>query len=258
MRTDRESRLGRFRRLRRLPSARPSVLAASAAVLFVLGTGGAFAAVIPNSWSATATVMVLPAFGVDEGALPSFYETLSRGQIVATYAEMLRLQRFEKEALRNLGLSQSQQRGVAVRTRVVPSTAVINITVSAPRRAVAEETADRVLEHSRAYVDSLGLPFMLEVASGADGSGARTGPAKGPLTVAVLVVALVAGVATYQGFGQLAALWRRRPGAPAEDTTGPAPANGLAPEVLFGTNAALRPGRDGRARKVGQPAGRRP
>jgi capsular polysaccharide biosynthesis protein len=186
-------------------------LAVGAFVTASLLIGGlAFTLLQPAGWSATATVMVLPAFGLEEGSVSSYYETLSRGQIVATYAEMLRLQRFEASALRHLEDAGVDREKLDVAVKVVPSTAIINLTVTASGREAAEAAADSLLEEATAYFDTLAQPFTIAVVGPAKESGRRTGPAKLPLAVVVALTAVVAGIVSQQVVAQLTAA--RAPG----------------------------------------------
>ena len=95
------------------------------------GRGGAFYAFSQQrTWVAESMVVVLPAAELDEATSASYYETLSRGQIVATFAEVAGTQRFEQRGRGPAGASR-RPNGALVSTEVtvVPNTAVILIRV---------------------------------------------------------------------------------------------------------------------------------
>jgi hypothetical protein len=167
--------------------------------LAVLLAGGAYIATRQDQWTAQATTMVIPDPTLDATAAAAYYETLSRGQVVATVAEVLALQRFQIASADKLGLPSSQRSRVAVQIQMVPDTAIIQVLTTAPSARLAEEMADGVLAEASAYYDRAPDPFVLSTLSGAGGTAFRSGPPRMTFAAAVVLVALIAAVATQQG-----------------------------------------------------------
>lgn len=187
-------------------------LVAGAVVAVLVGAAGLlFVATRPTTWSATASAVVLPSRNIERDAIPGYFETLSRGQIVNTFAEVLRLQRFQASAAGRLGLSPAERNGVDVAIQVVPDTAILTVTATAPRPEVAQSMADNVLAEAGSYIESLSQPYELSTVSGAEGTAERGGPPKATLAAAVVLLAAVAGLAIQQAVQQLAVALGHRP-----------------------------------------------
>ncbi len=176
----------------------------------VLAPGFAFLAGRTPAWSASASMVVLPARQADPLATAGYYETLSRGQIVATFAEMLRLRRFETSGGERLGLSAAQLREISVSVEVVPDTALIVVSASAPQAAVAEGMADGIVAAWTPFVDEISTPFSPAVVSPAAGTAERLGANRPQLGAVLVFVALVAGFSAQQALLQLAGLFGHR------------------------------------------------
>ena len=89
--------------------------------------------------AAESMVVVLPSADLDEATSASYYETLSRGQIVATFAEVAGALRFEQQAADRLALSAERRNLVKTEVTVVPDTAVILIRSTAGEPQVAQQ-----------------------------------------------------------------------------------------------------------------------
>jgi len=201
------------------PRARPrhpgrSLAWGAAALVAVLLAGGAFLATRSGEWTAETTAMVVPDQGLDPAAGAGYYETLSRGHVVATVAEILRLGQFRDEAAAGLGVTPEQRDSVTVEVAVVPNTAIITIAATAPDARLAERMADGVLARATAY-EGLPEPFELTPVSGAAGTARRPAVATWQFAAVLLLIALVAAVAAQQAAYHLAAAaGARRAGAP--------------------------------------------
>ena len=68
---------------------------------------------------------MLPAANLDDATSAAYYETLSRGQIVATFAEVAGNLWFAQQAEERLGLTPEQSKQVTTEVSVVPNTAVV-------------------------------------------------------------------------------------------------------------------------------------
>lgn len=175
-----------------------SLLAGVLTAGLVVAAGLVFAATRPVRWSATASAVVLPARGVNPDSVAGFYETLSRGQVVETFAQIVRLQRFETDAVRAMGFAPGDQPAIDVDVQVVPDTAVVRISTTATRPEVAEEVADRILAVASDYIAGLGQPYTFSIVDDADGSVSRSGPPKAAFPIVAALVALAFGLATQQ------------------------------------------------------------
>lgn len=173
-----------------------------AAVIFAGGLFWVFTR--SHDWSAKATAVVLPAPGIPSGTAASYYDTLSRGQIVETYAEILRLKKFQNASASGLNLTASQAGKATVTVAVVPNTALLTITATATNGAVAEALADGVFIQASEYVRSLASPYVVNSVSTAKGSATETTSHTGGFLAVLVVVALVVGLGVQQAVSQLA------------------------------------------------------
>lgn len=203
----------------------PSIVWGALVFVVILLAGAAFVVTRPNQWSATATAVVVPDPNLDPIATAGYYETLSRGQIVATAAEILQLRRFGATAADRLGLSPQQQDTVTVKTLVVPDTAIIQVVATGPDAGIAERMADTVL----AEVNTSGIlqsPYVLSPLSGAAGTARRSGPSVPIFAGVVLLVSVIAAVSTQQAAYHLSLAVRSgRRTPPAQVVPAPPPAD---------------------------------
>jgi hypothetical protein len=167
---------------------RAAGLTGLAVALLVLVGGWLLYVDRPAEYEASSTLVVLPNEQLAEAA--SYYDTLSQGQIVTTFAGILDLQATQVGAA-----GDEQIREVTV--EVVPDTSLIQISGTATDAASAEAATDAVLAQSRAYFDQLTVPYQVNVVQGAAGTAQPAGLASGLLAGVVVAVALIAGIATY-------------------------------------------------------------
>ncbi len=166
---------------------RAAVLTGLVVALLVLAGGLLFYADRPAEYEASSTLVVLPNDALAEAA--SYYDTLSQGQIVTTFAEILDLQA--------TSAADGDAAVTSVAVDVVPDTSLIRITATAADAQSAETATDAVLAQSQVYFDQLTAPYQISVVQGAGGTAEQTGLAPGLLSGAVAAVALIAGLATY-------------------------------------------------------------
>jgi len=182
------------------------------------------------AWQAHSSLLLLPSGSSDPNELASLYDTLSRRQVPATYAELLRDSRPAQEATAGLGLSPAQGASLTVDVEVVPDTSVLDITVTAAQPAVAVSVADRVADLGNRRIAALESPYVSRTLSAAAGSAVRQPLGRVASLALVGVLALVAGVVTQQVFRHLR-LGRSVRRSPARSAV-PANADG-AEEPLF-------------------------
>ncbi|MDP8927695.1 MAG: hypothetical protein M3O70_03720 [Actinomycetota bacterium] len=202
---------------------RLSIVAGVLVATVVLGVGVFILVWQGARWSASASVVVLPVKDLDPEIQAGYYETLSRGQVVATFAEMLRLHRFETAAAEKLRLSPEQRKQVKVTVEVVPDTAIIMVTSRATDPTIAEEMVDHVLDAWDLEVWHLSTPYVPSVLSWASGTARRSGTEPLQLGAALVVVALISGLAVQQGTLQAAALLAHRRDEDEVEPTAPPP-----------------------------------
>lgn len=157
------------------------------AALLTLQASVVFVAVDPRVYRASTSLVVLP--DREASSEPGYYDTLSRGQVVLTFAQILDLR---------IGDAVPAKSDVDVQVQAVPNTSLIDITATAPSAAQAVEAADGALLASRPYFAQLPSPYEIYVVRGAAGSAERSGGVSRALLLLIPVVALVAGLVTQQ------------------------------------------------------------
>ena len=130
-----------------------------------------------------ARVAILPS-NTDPAYEAVYYETLSRGQIPLTLAEVVR------------GLSTPTD-SATMDVRVIPETSVIVISSTGARAATVEDAVGRRLEAGISAVDALGLPFRLSVLSDGKGTSGPVPTSQLSRLIVLLGIGLVAGSAVY-------------------------------------------------------------
>jgi capsular polysaccharide biosynthesis protein len=202
-------------------TARLSIVVGAVVALLILVAGIAFAVVRPPAYTAEAMAVVLPGKGLDEATAAGQWETLSRGQIPATFAEVAADPRFQTAAADQLKLTPDQRQQIQVETSVVPNTSVILIRVTAPDPVVAEQMADATTALASQYLTGLLPSFRTETVQSAEGTAQSSGLSPLLLIVGTVVLALVAGLAVQQAIYHLLLVLRRGPasGGPTETAT---------------------------------------
>lgn len=192
-----------------------SIVIGMATLVAVVVAGFAFALTRPERFEARASMVVLPDDDISDEDMAGYYETLNQGQVVATFAEILRT-RFSVDDVDRI--TDVQRADVSSKIEVVPDTAVIEITASAPEEADAVEVANAIAEEASDFVADLTNPYQLvplDDAKGEDGQDVSLSA----LLVVVAIVAIVAALALQQLVFQLGMLLgRRRQLRPASST----------------------------------------
>jgi hypothetical protein len=197
----------------RLPWA--SIVAGGGTFLIVVVIGVLLVMARPSRWTAADSVVVLPRQTASPETMAGYYDTLSRGQIVATFAEILRQQRFQEVVTQQMGLSPAEANRFDVAVEVVPDTAMISTAVTGPDPSQVEELADGISRMAIDFFAGLRSPYTAIRVSPARGTAERTEAGRGSLLAVTAVAALAAGFAVQQAVQQIAlALARRRSAAP--------------------------------------------
>lgn len=177
---------------------RRSLVLGMVLALLTLAAGAALAATRPQSYTAESVLVVLPRANLDDATSAAFYETMSRGQIVGTFAEVANNPGFQRQALDGLGLGPAQRRSVSTAVTVVPDTSVILVRVSARTSPVAEQVADATAKQATTYLSRLSTAYQTQVVYSAAGSATSSGLSPVVLMALAAVVALALGVAAQQ------------------------------------------------------------
>jgi capsular polysaccharide biosynthesis protein len=211
----------------RASAIRQSIIAGAALALLALLGGMAVAVTQQRVWTAEAVAVVLPARALDDATSAAYYETLSRGQIVATFAEVASNLRFEQQAEDRLQLNSSVRTSLTTRVTVVPDTSVILVRVTSPNAVLAEQVADTTTAIVAEYLGKLAQPYRIDSVNSARGTAYSSSTSPVLLVIATIVVALVAGLAFQQAVYHLlvalrgpSARWSRSRGARSKDATG--------------------------------------
>ena len=192
---------------------RRSVIIGAIVAVLILAAGTAFALTQPKTWTAESVIVVLPAANLDDATSAAYYETLSRGQIVATFAEVAGNLWFAQQAEERLGLTPEQREQVTTEVSVVPNTAVVLVRASSPDPAVAEKVADMTSTISAEYFAGLANRYTTQIVHSAEGSAQSSGTPVPLLLAAALVVAVVAGIAVQQAVYHLTVATQRTSGS---------------------------------------------
>ena len=121
---------------------RLSLWAGAVVAALILIAGAVVGLVQKSVFTAESVIVVLPSADLDASDSAAYYETLSRGQIVATFAEVANNLRFEQQAEEKLLLTDEQRKSVTTTVSVVPDTSVILVRASAEDASLAEQIAD--------------------------------------------------------------------------------------------------------------------
>lgn len=201
---------------------RTSLLAGGLVALLIFIAGAVLALGQKTTYTAEAVVVVLPGAELDDSAAASYYDTLSRGQIVGTFAEVASAQRFEQQAEERLSLTDGERATATTTVSVVPATSVLSVRASAEDAELAERLADETMASTTEYLGSLSEAYRLEVVSTAQDSAFSSSTSPTLIFGLSVAVAPIAGLAVQQAvYHLLTALrpWRRRHSA-ARDTPG--------------------------------------
>ena len=216
---------------------RTSVLAGVIAALLVVVAGAGLALTTQPKWTAESVLVVLPSADLDTADSAAYYETLSRGQIVATFAEVADNLRFQDQAVQQLGLTDAQRAGLTTTVSVVPDTSVILVRTTAGTAAVAEQVADATTTLASTYLAGLSEPYRTDVVHDAAGTAASSGTSPSTLLALAVVVALIVGVVVQQAVYHLMTSLRSARARRVDRSRPPAETGGAHEDLP-------RPGRD--------------
>lgn len=176
----------------------------------LMAAGFAFSRSVTPEWTARANVLVLPGQPVNPDQVPAYYETLSRGQMVRTLAELVRLGEFQTETGDRYDLTEAQRESVELSVIVVADTAMLQVFATSGDANLAVAMVDGVVDLSTQYVADLSLPYALVPVGEARNNVSEFGLSQSLVLVVFGLVALSLGVAYQQAIYRLAWFAKRR------------------------------------------------
>jgi capsular polysaccharide biosynthesis protein len=175
---------------------RAGIVAGLLAALVVAGIGAVYVSGQPVKYSASNELLVAPRAKLDPSVSSAYWETLGNRQIPATAAAIVNGKRLLKAA--TSGLDRATRDAITTTVSVVPSTAVVNVVVTAPTASAAEDVANRLSRLSTSQVSDALAPYQFAVISDADGTATLASLSHAAWAGLVAVAALVTGVAVQQ------------------------------------------------------------
>jgi capsular polysaccharide biosynthesis protein len=180
----------------------PSALVGLLLGLVVAVAGIALIGAQKAQYSATASLLVLPDRSAAADTVASLYDSLSSGQVVESYRAVMGSPGFSNGVIDTVGLSPRQRAGVRPDVHVVPSTALVDVTVTADTPQVAETVADAISARATDQLSRTFSPYRITGVSPAAGTATKSGPGSRTLLGVVVLLALVVA-----GVGQQAVLF---------------------------------------------------
>ncbi|MFC5997946.1 hypothetical protein ACFP6A_04300 [Quadrisphaera sp. GCM10027208] len=178
---------------------RTSLVVGSLATVTGLALGVPVALGQPASWTAHATVLILPVTpGANPDALAGYYDTLSRGNVPATYVALLDAGDPAPFLDTELDLAGGELEGRSLAFQVVTDTSVIDVAATAASPEDAEETADAAARWAQESIAQMGSPYQGRVVGTAEGTASLSSIATGSMVTVMALVALAAGVVAQQ------------------------------------------------------------
>lgn len=196
------------------PSRRRSIVPVATgmlAAILVATLGAALLLGTAKKWAGQTTVVVLPDKSISVGASASYWDTLSRGQITSTVAQILALPRFKDLAGTQLHLDAARLAAVKLSTQQVTGTALVTVTAEGPNGRDAASVSDAVVAQAESTVNALIRPYSVTVVSNAGGHAApSTATSRSKYLVILGVVAVALGFGVQQAVAQVSGAWSQR------------------------------------------------
>ncbi len=169
---------------------RTATIVAVAAVAFALLAIAVLAIWLrPAQYTAEARVVIVPA--KTKGDIPvTSLDTLSRGTVVETFAQVLASERVRLAAFRKGRLAPDALEDVKVETSVLSGTAIVRIVATGDSGARAEAVADALADNRLRLAGYTAAFRPLPLVSAA-GSAERAGPSRLLLSFALILAAVV-------------------------------------------------------------------
>ncbi len=153
------------------------------------------------SYDATAKILIVPRTTDDSLAINGA-DTLSRGPVASTFAEVYSSSRVVRDALAKAGFTAADAAKVSVNTSLITDTSVIVVSGTSGSPVLAERAANAVAGASPA-LGGYTRAFSPEQIGSAEGTASRSGASTSTLVVVAIVVALVLALATAAVLGRV-------------------------------------------------------
>lgn len=193
----------------RSQETRTSFVVGGLVAVLIIVAGSVLALGQRTEYTAEAVVVLLPDAELESAVSAAYYETLSRGQIVATFAEVVDNLRFEQQAEARLQLTDEQRETTSTEVTVVPGTSVILVRATSGSASTSEQVVDETAALATDYLGGLSEPYRPDVVQGAEGSAYRSSMSPLLLLGVAVVAGLIAGLAMQQASYHLLTALRR-------------------------------------------------
>lgn len=164
-----------------------------------IALGGSVILSRPTVWQSQTTLLVMPR-ETDDGSDAGLFELLNQGQIVTTYAAILRSNVFAQDVARSAAVT---VRPITLDAAPLPDTFLIRITATAPTAVDSARLARAGARRAPAHVADLKQPFAIRALDASGVTATRRTVATPGLAVTLFLIALIVGVAGQQAFLQL-------------------------------------------------------
>lgn len=145
-----------------------------------------------ETFTADARVLIGPAEGVANPVLA--LDTLSRGTVVATYAEIFGSDEVVETALASSGFDAAAQEDITIRTRSLAGASAVLVEAVAPSADTAERAATAVAT-ATPVLEGYQEVFQVTLLQGAQGRAEGSGIDNGALIAFLIAVGLALGAA---------------------------------------------------------------
>lgn len=151
------------------------------ATLLVLAAGTAFVLTRGTTYEASVDVLVTPSAGASDDVAAALFDSLSKGQVAATAAEIYRQRQWKGD------------RSGSVQAGVVTPSAVVQVDARASSAAGAQDLAETVVAAAGPTIDRALDPYRVSRLDSATPSAEAVGMSRGFQLGLVLVAAVVVG-----------------------------------------------------------------
>ena len=158
-----------------------AVVLAALAALLVMAAGSAFVLTRSTTYEASVDVLVSPSSGASATDAASLFDSLSKGQVAATAAEIYRQHQWQGD------------RSGTVEAGVVTPSAVIQVVARATSATAAQELVEAVVTAADPTVDRALAPYQVSRLESAEPTAALVGLSRALRLGLVVLAALVVG-----------------------------------------------------------------
>ena len=181
-------------RRRRLKTAtvRPPYLLSLVVALIVAGTGLILTSQHSTTWSTHREVVIAPGMHTNLDQAAALYDSLSRGQVVATASEIFAQPRWHADA-----------QGVTVTAGAIPPSAVVQVTATGTDARLVATTVDEVISSATAEVNATLAPYAVVTLGDGRAEPQPVGLSRAVLSAVAVLAGLLAGALTAGGVARL-------------------------------------------------------